>query len=135
MRDHQHTTEQGKQRGVSNSLSISYPPGTYSEVPHVLCQTGGQDIEEAVHAQVTKFGEGDEVIVLGEQASEENAEQGAKQEDEGVPALPRLVRVVVVNYLDLLAGPGRAVFGLLVDGCHGSGRGRRGGVGGRGRFY
>jgi hypothetical protein len=58
-----------------------------ADIPH---KAGGQNIEEAVHAELAELGKIYQVIALGKEASGEEAAEAAEQENQRGATLPGL---------------------------------------------
>jgi hypothetical protein len=86
----------------------------YDQLPHILHQPGGKDVEETIHAQLSNLGEVYQVIALSEEARRDDSKQTAEQENGSVSALARRWPVVV-NDLDLVTGLLGSV-GALISG-------------------
>jgi hypothetical protein len=87
---------------------------TYHQLPHILHQPGGKDVEETIHAQLPNLREVYQVIALSEEARRNNSKQTAEQENSSVSALARRWPVVVDD-LDLVAGL-LGLVGALISG-------------------
>lgn len=82
---------------------------TYHEVSHILDESGGKNVQEALYVEINQFRQVYQLVVLGKKARSNDAEQTSQKEYKCALSLPRRRLSGIEHQLKALAGLDRAI--------------------------